>query len=244
MDINVSSFQLKDNLNPKIWDNDQSLNSRVRQHLEKIAKVFITKTKIPTGVISDIILTGSLAGYNWSNYSDVDLHVIVDYSKIKGNKELIKKLFDNERKLWNEHHEIKMFEYTVEVYVQDKIEHHVSAGTYSILEDRWLSKPEKENFVINKEEIKRKAISFAKKIISLEKEVSQETINLDKLETKAANLKDKIKNMRAAGLEKGGELSIENLVFKALRRNGFLEKLINIKTDALDKNLSLSEIKF
>ena len=81
MDINVSSFQLKDNLNPKIWDNDQSLNSRVRQHLEKIAKVFITKTKIPTGVISDIILTGSLAGYNWSNYSDVDLHVIVDYSK-------------------------------------------------------------------------------------------------------------------------------------------------------------------
>ena len=43
-------------------------------------------------------LTGSLANYNWSSFSDVDLHIIVDFSQIDENYELVKGFFDNARR--------------------------------------------------------------------------------------------------------------------------------------------------
>ena len=53
--------------------------------------------------------------------------------------------------------------------------------------------------------------------------------------------KDKIKKYRTAGLEKGGEMSDENLVFKVLRRNGYIQKLFDFKNDFIDKTLSMKE---
>ena len=38
-----------------------------------------------------------------------------------------------------------------------------------------------------------------------------------------------------------GEYSVENLAFKTLRRNGYLEKLSNAKTDAYDKMMSIED---
>jgi hypothetical protein len=52
----------------------------------------------------------------------------------------------------------------------------------------------------------------------------------------------KIKNYRKSGLENQGEFSIENLVFKYLRRNGYIGKLLEIKDNLLDKQLSLHEL--
>ena len=57
----------------------------------------------------------------------------------------------------------------------------------------------------------------------------------------AEKLLDKIKRMRKAGLAEGGEFSVENLVFKKLRDNGVIEKLMKIKNDEIDKKLSLGE---
>jgi antitoxin component YwqK of YwqJK toxin-antitoxin module len=51
-------------------------------------------------------------------------------------------------------------------------------------------------------------------------------------------IKDKIKNMRKNGLYKEGEYSTENLVFKVLRNSGYLEKVINLKNNNMDQNLS------
>ena len=56
--------------------------------------------------------------------------------------------------------------------------------------------------------------------------------------------KNKLKKYRTCGLEKGGEYSYENLVFKVLRRNGYLSKLVDFKNDYMDKNLSLEQEKF
>ena len=42
-------------------------------------------------------------------------------------------------------------------------------------------------------------------------------------------IKDKLKKYRTAGLEKGGEMSDENLVFKVLRRNGYMQKLFDFR---------------
>ena len=47
--------------------------------------------------------------------------------------------------------------------------------------------------------------------------------------------------MRKTGLETIGAYSVENLAFKVLRRNDYLEKLSNAKRKAYDKMLSLKE---
>jgi hypothetical protein len=51
--------------------------------------------------------------------------------------------------------------------------------------------------------------------------------------------KDKIKKFRKCGLDKGGEYSTENLVFKVLRRNGYIEKLYDFENELMDKRLSM-----
>ena len=81
------SFKPKKELNPKIWvkeGNSYVLNSEVREKLLEISDSFIEFIGVDF-FIHDLILTGSLANYNWSEYSDVDLHIIIDYSDIKGN---------------------------------------------------------------------------------------------------------------------------------------------------------------
>ena len=42
-------------------------------------------------------------------------------------------------------------------------------------------------------------------------------------------------------LEDGGEMSDENLVFKVLRRNGYIQKLFDFQNEYQDKKLSLKE---
>ena len=54
-------------------------------------------------------------------------------------------------------------------------------------------------------------------------------------------LKQKIRRYRKTGLEGGGIYSVENLVFKVLRRNDYLKKLSSIKTLSYDASMSLFE---
>ena len=54
-------------------------------------------------------------------------------------------------------------------------------------------------------------------------------------------VKDKLKKYRTAGLEDCGEMSDENLVFKVLRRNGYIQKLFDFQNEYQDKKLSLKE---
>jgi hypothetical protein len=51
--------------------------------------------------------------------------------------------------------------------------------------------------------------------------------------------KENLKKYRTWGLETGWEYSTENLVFKILRRNGYIEKLHDSTTKILDKKLSI-----
>ena len=53
--------------------------------------------------------------------------------------------------------------------------------------------------------------------------------------------KDKLKNSRTGGLERNGEYSTENLVFKILRRNGYIEKLHDVSIGLLDDRLSMNQ---
>ena len=77
---------------------------------------------------------------------------------------------------------------------------------------------------------------YAKKIDKLISLASKGTDVLGKID----ELRKKIKKFRQSGLDSGGEYSYENLTFKLLRRNGYIEKLMGIKTSIRNKKLSLS----
>ena len=75
--INLKSFNFKKELNPKIWKNGK-LKDNIRKRLVKIAKEFVESTELDF-IPVDIVIVGSIASFNWSKYSDIDLHIITDF---------------------------------------------------------------------------------------------------------------------------------------------------------------------
>ena len=236
--IDLSGFEMKKELSPDVWEDEDFIKTDLKKNLEKIARDFLDSLGI-SAEIKDIIVTGSLANYNWSQFSDVDLHILLDFSEIDENAELVKKMFDKSRMVWNKEHDIKVKDHDVEIYVQDVNEPHVSTGIYSILDDNWEKKPIPTQISIEKDDIRKKSAHLMDEI--------DETQNmLDEGDDEGAflnsmRLKEKIKNFRKGGLEKGGEFSSENLSFKVLRRNGYLEKLGDIYTSSYDSIMSIDE---
>lgn len=240
----VKSFETKDSLCQKIFDKDVDsfkMNKEIRKRLIEISDNFIESLGVEF-FIHDIVLTGSLANYNWSEYSDVDLHIIIDYSDIKGNDgsesflSIIKEFFDAKKNIWNEKHDIKIKEFDVEVYVQDINEPHISSGVYSVLNNEWLIEPKKESPNIDDRKILEKGEEFGKKIDTI-----TDLGNNKNVITKIEDLRKKLKKFRQSGLETGGEYSYENLTFKLLRRNGYIKKLLDFKNQITDKKLSITQ---
>jgi hypothetical protein len=242
----VKSFEAKESLTNQIFDGSNgnfSMREDVRKRLLEISNDFIESLSIEF-FIHDIVLTGSLANYNWSEYSDVDLHFIIDFDEIGNPKNsnsiaihnIFKEFFDAKERVWNEKHNIKIKGYDVEVYVQDINQEHVSSGVYSILNDKWLVKPERNEPNIDDRKILEKGEEYAKKIDRLVKLSSKQDVV-----SEIDNLRKKIKEFRQCGLESGGEYSYENLTFKLLRRNGYMGKLLKLKTKITDKKLSITQ---
>lgn len=233
--INLKSFEIKNTLNPSLWKNN-SLNKKVRLKLLDIADEFINSLKLGNIEISDITLTGSLANYNWSKkYSDIDLHIILDYNIFDINKDILKTYFNSQRKIWNiDNKDVKIMGYPVEIYVQDINEPHKSSGVYSLKKDKWVVKPERSkisNEKFNDDYIKEKIseyINLIDKIKNLYKKYkSKDKVKLEKLLNYSEKLFDSIKNERKNALSKenGNEMSDGNIIFKSLRRANYIEKL-------------------
>ena len=233
-------FQTHRNLNHMLWDRDtQTLKGDVAKRLIEIAEDFLKSTDVTDIEIKDITFTGSLANYNYSQYSDIDLHVIVDFSDVDENLDLVKEYFDTKKALWNLKHYIMIHGYEVEIYVQDEGERHMSSGVYSILNDEWIKKPTPEDPDLDFDNIEKKAKDFKRQINQIYKlqtqEKHQEAIDY------ADKLKEKIRKFRQAGLEDEGEFSVENLAFKMLRRDGSLDTLSNVKVASYDQMMSIDE---
>jgi len=240
----LQSFDLQDELNPEIWiksnDTDQEkMKPEIRKKLIEIAYEF-SDYLTDDLVVSDVIMTGSLANYNWNEFSDIDLHLIIDYKQFtEDQSEIYKKLFSYKKNYFNLVHDIKIYGYDVELYAQDKKESHFSTGVYSILKNKWDEYPKKESFKIDRDILISKVKSWTNKIDEIIESSKEDDID-ESIKT-IEKLKDKLKVYRTSGLEKNGEYSYENLVFKFLRRNGYIEKLFDMQNDLQDKNLSLTE---
>jgi len=236
-DIDLKSFKPRDIMNPKIWDPEGKLRKEVRDRLLMIADEFYESLELPWVDIEDIVLTGSLANFNWSKFSDVDLHVMVELTAVDSNADLAKEYVNAKKELWNENHDITIYGFDVELYVQDVNEKHVSSGVYSVMQDKWLIKPTKENMVLDTVKIREKAVAIMDQIDAIGETYENGDYNMTI--KKITTLKDKIKKMRQAGLDREGEFSYENIAFKVLRRNGSLDRLHDLQIHAVDKSLSL-----
>ena len=249
-DIDLSSFNIKTELNPKFWK-DGRLDSRIRMKLLDIADDFLEFLGVNWVEPDDIIMTGSLANYNWNKkFSDIDLHVLIDYSKVDKRTDFVKNYFNSQKQLWNdEHKDLTIYGFNVELYVQDTNEKHSSTGVYSLDKDKWILKPERsklKNTKINKDLIKKKVSEYVNRVDELEDNFNDADgdYSLGKVTEKAEKLFDDIKAERKSGLGKSdNEISNGNIIYKCLRRLGCIDKIFDIKGKAYDKLNSLSEGK-
>jgi len=229
----IKSFSLQENLNPKIWD-DYKLNDDIRESLISLGEDYFENLGLGEVELKDLIFTGSLANFNWSEYSDFDLHLLFDFSEVNDDVDLVRKYLDAVEKSWKLQHDIKIKGYDVEIYCQDINQEHHSTGIFSLVKNEWIKKPTKQNFEIDEESIRKKASYFMGRIDDIKKKVDS-GVKFDSLEDIFKKLWKKIKDARQAGLDKEGEFSTENLVFKLLRRNGYIQKFLDLKSETYDK---------
>ena len=233
----LSSFETHDELHPFFWKDKAQLNPKVRKALLKIAQQFIGEWGLSKKTdIKDIRLTGSLAAYNYSEFSDIDLHIVVDYKDVDTNVEMVEKLFALLKSKWNNDHNIKIHDFEIEVYVENDGEDHKATGLYSILNDKWIKEPTKSDVPIDRDDINSKAKYF----FDLYKILvgKYKSGHFDEVSKTIKTVKSKIKKMRQMGLDSDdGQNSIENIVFKVLRRTGLLGKYNNLLTKASDQLL-------
>lgn len=221
-----------DTLNPKIYDEDDNMRPEVHASLMAVAKNFIDDLDLPNMIVHDIILTGSSANYNWTKFSDIDLHLISDID-VFADPHMAAKYFNAAKNVWNNNHNVDIRGLDVEVYVEDNDESHESLGRFSVMNNDWISKPVHNTPVFDEAALNRKVKYLMKEIDAL--------MDDDDAVTDIDHLKTKIWLMRGEGLQKGGEYSVENLAFKVLRNMGYLAKIRNALDDAEDRELSIEE---
>ena len=241
-EIELDSFELKDELNGRFWDEDMRLDQHIRKALLIIAKDFIDEYDLGTYDIEDVVITGSIANYNWSKeYSDIDLHIIMETSELNSNIELAKVMCDALRGIWNKTHtDISVGGFPVEIYIQDAHEPHKSSGVYSLLDDKWLTEPSLDKLEKDFDEATvQERVSYYMNIIDdLEERLTIESP--EEIYKEACMFMDKIKAERAASMKgEKVELTTGNIIFKALRRSNYIEKLLNIRRLAFDAAHSL-----
>ncbi len=177
-----------------------------------------------------------MANHNWTDFSDIDLHLIMDFSEIDANKDFVRDFMDMKKALWGLKHDIKIDDFDVELYAQDEDQEHYSSGVFSLKNNDWIEEPSKADVKVDTDLVRKKADYVATLIDGIEGIEDDD----DKVEA-IDEMKEKIRKMRQSGLDKDGEYSAENLAFKVLRNTGYLDKLSDMKTDAMDSILSLKE---
>ena len=213
----INEYETHGELNPKIWIDDK-LRNDLRKGFLKIAHHFYEFLEISVP-IQDIILIGSNANYNWTKYSDIDLHVIVNYLEIGDNLHLVQNYLHAKKSVWNSNYPLTFKGMNIELYAQDSNDNlHSTVGIYSVLNDIWIKKPNSEIISIDDDAITQKTESYEYEIDAL----SQKD---PKLEFKIKDILLRLRNLRSSGLEAEGEYSLENLAYKHLRNTGHIERL-------------------
>lgn len=221
-------------LNPKLWENGDVLKHDVLVHLLDIANEWMEFANIKSTNVDDIIITGGNCNFNYTDVSDIDLHIIVDYAEINSDTKLLMDYYMSKKSLWGKNHpNISIYGYPVEVFAQDaKQPPHQDQGVYSIKNNKWIFEPKHLGLDLENDlGVEHSSAELAARI--------NLTVSHDRGVELAQRLADKIYNMRGEGIRKSGEFSKGTLIFKDLRNRGLIDKLNKYISEHLDKRLSL-----
>ena len=239
-DLN-EAIEKHNELNPKLFNEDNKLKSEIIEKINQMVDIFVedlaeNEVKID---IDDIILVGSNASFNYTDDSDIDVHIRVDVSKFNCPDNLYPAIYSAFRSLFNKRFDIEFYGIPVELYVETEETPLKSNGIYSVLNNEWIKFPEEQKIPQLDEEAFNKEFNiwedrYTKLIADIESE---------KIQTEAEVVKyiEDIYELRKANIASDGEYSIGNLVFKEIRNKGYLDNLKDLKNELISKQLSLKE---
>lgn len=224
------AVKFHDRLNPRLFGRDEKLLPVVRDKLLAIAADFQEFLGVDDLQLKDITVSGSNAAYSYTPHSDIDLHLVVD----RPDNAVYRELFDAKKYQYNDEHNITIGGYDVELYVQDADQPHVSQGIYSVLNDDWISVPRRRRAVVDDMSVQHKYEDIGHRV--------EQAIESNDLDRVTATI-EKLKQIRKAGLEENGEFGPENLAYKMLRKQGYIQRLFDRRNELKDRELSLNERK-
>lgn len=232
MNYLIEAIELHDTLNPKFWKSDMQLKPDVRQKVLEIVDEFKENVKDMTDIELnplDIYIVGSNASYNYTDKSDLDVHIVINFDTIDDNTGLVQSLMNFQKSEFNNGYDITIYDTDVELYVEDINSSTMSNGIFSVMQDQWIKKPEP----IEVPEIE-----------GLEDAVDEwkDKINaaLDSKDPKEISKTiDDLYILRKNSLLSGGEFSEGNQIFKDVRNLGLLGDLRELYAKLRSKELSL-----
>ena len=222
------SMEIHDELNPKLWQDSESLRPEVKEALLKIKEVFIENTELPINIIATH-LVGSNVSYNYTPYSDLDLHFVVNFDSIPAPKELVQAYYNGERSAFNKAHDISIHGVNVEVYVEDVNAGTMSNGIYHLETDTWIKRPNKITGI---------QVYDTTELVDDWKYRINVALNSSDLDSVQKCI-DALYLMRKNSIASEGEYGMGNQVFKDIRNLGLLDNLKKVRDKLISQRLTL-----
>lgn len=248
-----------DTLNAKLFDENSKLRPEVKSKILEIAQDF-TDGLAEDGIkfeLADIVLVGSNCSYNYTDNSDLDIHLCLKTDNLQCPDNLYPLLYSAYRSIWNKNHDVSIYGIPVELFIETDIfddnandekfiltdqeeevlteaaivNKLVSNGIYSVLHDKWIKVPDKDIIP----EVDQETVDA---IVDVWKDKYNTILEYPSIED-IENYIEKVYDLRKQGISEEGEYAVPNLVFKELRNLGYLENLKELKRSLKDKELSL-----
>ena len=214
-------------LNPKLWE-DKKLKRDVREAIIDIVSEFMDNLIIPVEIL-DVRVVGSNASYNYTEYSDLDVHIISNLELVGSPTEIVQALYNSERSNFNRTHNIKIKGIDVELYVEDVNSSVTSNGIYSVIDDIWIKEPlmvKERSVKIDKKELRDLVNSVKSVLADGDSDDIKDCINM-------------LYRMRKDSIAIDGEYGVGNLLFKEIRNRGLLSALKDKYNEMISDELTL-----
>ena len=228
-----TTLEYHDELNPLLWSND-NFDAAARVALLKLADFWREDALIPKKAVKDILIVGGNANYNYTKYSDIDLHLLVNKDMIPDcDDEILDDYLKDKKKLWALTHDVKIYGIPVEIYAQGLDEKYgKDQGVFSIKNNKWIQKPKKTKIDVNDAIVRKKAKDLENKIRFI---IDNKVDKIDVIKS----FKEKLRNLRSVAVKQGGEFSVENLAYKEVRNKGLIDELQSYLDSLEDRTFSL-----
>ena len=231
----LETLRVNTKLYPPLWINDH-IKPEAQAQLMRIAHWVLEDLSIPEAQMVDATISGSIANFNYSSFSDLDLHIFVNIDTVP-NPEMVEAYMRTYSSVWNDEHDISLFGLPVNIFVKNARGEEHSAGIYSVLHGKWIRKPVPTKLTVTREDVLALALPFADKIRAAVERYEEKPEGAPCSSYSA--LRHELRKFRKHHLEKDGELGAGNLAYKVLRRATFITSLEKTIVRCVDGTYSI-----